>query len=319
MNIFHKNNYHHPIISLRFFLFTLFLISLSIFPANANDFIAAKVNKTAITKSELTTRFELIKLLSKVRINSKLEKQAFLEQIMSNMIDEEIIIQSADKFEIKASDQEIMNSLENYAIQQNTTVKKLKYLLKRKKIPLESLIKQIKTEILWSKIISAIIAPKATISRIESIELLEQQDIDPNVNKFFIAEIFIRKSLNNSQQLSEKLTQELRNGANFNSLATQFSSMIGNEKGEIGWVSAKDVDKRIYDKISHLQKNSYSDPVLLDDGYHIFKIIDKKTEVSVSKKNMELAEKVLKNKKIQNMARSYLVDLRKKAFVENNI
>ena len=153
---------------------------------------------------------------------------------------------------------------------------------------------------------------KVKVSDTELKEFFEQSKLSSDVRKFLLAEIVISQSTN-SAKFAEKLTEELRRGADFKALAEQFSSGV---EQEIGWVSQADIDEKIYTAIAKLGKGGYSDPVKLNDGYHIFKVVDSKSGQKIAEQDLGAAKNIIFSRKLQTLAKGHLMDLRKKAFIE---
>lgn len=288
-----------------------------------SNFIIARVNNKVITYLELIDRYKFVLYTSKIKVKSSKDKKMILTQIIDKMIDEELIRQEAVKLKIEISPEEVKKTLDEVASQQKKSTKKFNYSLIKRNISVENYVKQIESDLIWSKIISAILRAKVKITDAEIQEFFEQQKFDTNVTRLHIAGIFIptnRNLGNKSLEISTKLVSELRNGADFNNIVRQFSrdSLTVENNGEIGWFSAKDLDQKIYKEISQLKKGEYSNPVLLDRGYYIYKLLDRKTETKIEDRDMNIARGNIFMKKLQNLAKGYLMDLKKKSFVEVN-
>jgi peptidyl-prolyl cis-trans isomerase SurA len=161
-----------------------------------------------------------------------------------------------------------------------------------------------------------VLKSKAKVTEVEIKEFFEENKFDINVKKFFLAEIFIPK-LENTKELAEKLVLELRNGADFNAIVQQFSRGLNVENnGELGWLASSDLDKKIYNILLKVNKGGYSDAIALADGFHIFKVLDVKTETHIAARDMDAARNAIFAKKLQSLAKGYLLDLRKKSFIE---
>jgi parvulin-like peptidyl-prolyl isomerase len=249
------------------------------------------------------------------------DKKILLNQIIDKMVDEELIRQEADSLKIAVTSDEIQDAIELVALRQKKNAVQFKLSLIQNGVFFENYAKQIESELLWSKIISEVLRSKVKITESETKEFFEQQKFDINVKKLFIAEIFIPKdedSSNHAAGISRKLVSELRNGADFRNIVKQFSrdSLSAENHGEIGWVSQKDIDKKIYEEVSKLKNGEYSDPILLTDGYYIFKLIESKVETKIEDQDLNVARNNIFMRKLQNLAKGYLMDLRKRAFVE---
>ncbi len=293
-----------------------FLISSPSFSSEFSDFVAAKVNNRAIADSEVSDRYRFVILTSKLSIKDASEKKILREQVINKMIDEELIRQDAKNLKIEISEKDLKEGIELVAIQRKQTPAQFKSLLQRNNLSFESYSNQIEAEIFWSKIISETLRGKVKISDVEVKEFFEQHQLSSDVRKFFLAEVLISPS-ENAAQFSEKLSLELKRGADFQTIVTQFSySVVGDGGGEIGWVAQNDLDPKIYAAISKLGKGEYSDSVKLADGYHIFKLLDSGVETKIADQDLNAAKGIIFNRKLQGLAKGYLMDLRKRAFVE---
>lgn len=284
------------------------------------NFIVAKVNNRAITNLELADRYRFVIKVSKISIKNSQDKELLESRIIDKMIDEELIRQEADDLKIEATKEEVDDAIELMALRQNKNTAKFKLFFLRKKLSFDNYLKQIESEILWSKIISQILKPRVKVTEVEVREFFEQQKYDISIKKFSISEILISKGGsfgNNAASLAKKLVDELRQGADFDNIVQQFSASFSSENaGKIGWVSRNDVSPKVYEVVLKLTKNSYSNPVLLADGYHIFKLLDIKTETEITDKDFNIARNAIFIKKLETITRGHLMDIRKKSFIE---
>lgn len=295
------------------FIFTL-LFSLNSFAAQ--NYIVAKVNDTAITRQELLDRFRVIVKIAGINIRSKSDRKIFLSQSLEKMIDNEIVRQEGKKLEISVSSAELDETLDLVALQQKQSRKQIKNYFKRNGISFDSYVKQVESEILWSKIVSGVIRPRVKVTEVEVRELFEQKKLNTSTKKFFISEVVIPKG-KNAKLLSQKLVSELKGGASFRNIVKQFSSSISSENdGEIGWVAQGDIDKNVYNAISKLKKGEYSKAINLPDGYHIFKVLDVKIDQIIPSKEMKVAKDIIFERKLRSAAKGYLMKLRRNAFIE---
>lgn len=280
------------------------------------DFILAKINNKVITYSEALDRYRFVIAVAKIKTSSDQDKKILFNQILDKMIEEELVRQEALNLKIEVSPEEMSEAVDIMAEQQKKNASQFKLFFVKNNLSFESYLKQMESEILWSKIISEVLRSKIKITEVELKEFFEQRKFNIDVKKFLLAEILILNS-ENAEILSNKLYEELRQGADFNNIARQFSSSFASEtNGEIGWVSQSDVDPKIYSAISKLQKDQYSKPVKLADGYHIFKLINARVETHIPEQHLNSARNTIFSNKLQNAAKGYAMDLRKKSFIE---
>lgn len=289
-------------------LFFLIFPSLS----SAKTVIIARVNDKIITNYDLSDRYRFLKLFNRLKIS----KNAVQSRIIDKMIDEEIIRQQAKKLKITTSSNEIKGAIEGFARKKGVSYQKFKRSFAKKGISFQNFSKQVESELLWSKIITKILRPRIKISDLEIREFLEQKNQETDITQYKIAEIFIPKQ-KDSKTLVQKLYLELKEGANFNDFVRQFSqSDTAENNGEIGFVSKSDIDEKIYQEISQIEINQYSKPIFLQDGYHIFKLLDKKTSQKISDSQQNFAKQRIFMQKIKTSAKSYMMKIKKDAFIE---
>ncbi len=297
----------------------VFVIVAFFFTSLANaeiGFVVAKVNNHVITFSDLEDRYNFVISESKIKINSSEERRLLLNQIVDKMIDEELIRQEGEKLNINLSDPEIDAVMESLAERQKKNIASLKKYFANKKLSFSSYRNQIKADLVWSQIISGAVKSRIKITDSEIKEFLEQQKLNTDITKFLIAEIFIPDE-KDAKFLATKLVAELKHGANFKTIVKQFSrSPTSESNGELGWVSRADVDVKIYDAILGLEKNEYSDPVFLTDGYYIFKLLDKKSVTELKESDAAEARKKIFTRELETESKSYLIDLHKNSFIE---
>lgn len=302
----------------RFVIFLILFTNLSFRAHSQVNFIVAKVNEKAITNIELEQRYNFLIKSAKLKIKNDAEKNLITSQIIDKIIDEELIKQNAKEFKISNSDEEINQAAELIAIKKGfKSLKSFKYFIKKIGLTYENYISQIASEILWSKIINNVIKPKVKVSDFEVKEFLEQQKFNIKFRKFDISELVISNKQKNSKILANKLYLKLNNGANFKEYVRQFSNgFSANNNGKIGWVYKTDIDPKIYLAIKNLKKSQYSKPVLLADGFHIFRINDLKSEIKIPQDALKAARNAIFQRKLRITSQEHLQDLRKKSFIE---
>lgn len=306
----------------KFFLILILLIfsASNLLAQKAESvFVVAKINNKVLTNLELLDRYRFVLFFSKIKVNSAIERKNLLDQIVDKMVDEELIRQEAANLKIEVLANELEEAVEMMALHQKKNVTQFKVSLIERNLSYSNYLRQVDAEISWSKIVSQTLRGQVKITDAEVNEFFEQHKFNTNVSKYLLAEIFIPVG-DNSDIMAKKLVSELRSGADFRSIVKQFSrhNVTAENDGELGWVSQNDIDARIFSAIAKLKKNEYSDPILVNDGYYIFKVLNIKQEAKIEERDLNVARNQIFVKKLQTVAKGRLMDLRKKAFVEVN-
>ncbi len=325
------DTYHFTSIAAFFAIFSIifsivFLASpnpIAFASQNQNIFVIAKVNNQAITNIDLINRYNLVLKISKIKFTNKQEKQIVLNQILQKMIDEELQIKEAATIGAPLEQNKLDQSIAEIAQIWGVNPKHIKSFFAKNSLSYDSFLKQMQAQLLWSEVIKKAVAQKVKISQSDIDELLELRKINANIEKFFLSEIFIpndyksQEDVVDSKNLAFKLFNELKNGGNFNNFVKQFSrSPTAEFNGEIGWVGDGDVDQKIYQEVIKTKVGNATNPILMTDGYYLFKVSNKQSFSSLTPQDLEQVKNIIFNKKLQLLAKGYLMNLRKNAYVE---
>lgn len=103
-------------------------------------------------------------------------------------------------------------------------------------------------------------------------------------------------------------------GAEFGSIARASSDDAGSagREGEIGWVAEPDLRTEIRGQVTGLPKSGVTDPIRLEDGWHILKLLD--TEASHTRPLADVREGLIQRmraERIEANRRAYVAELLK--------
>ena len=138
--------------------------------------------------------------------------------------------------------------------------------------------------------------------------------------QFRIAQIYVALSKNSDKATAEKAQNKLeaikkslhQPGADFATVAKAQSEEpeSATRGGELGWLTENQIQPEVRPQISSLTKNSISDPIRLDDGWHILKVIDIKEAYTPAFEEIRSAlAQQLRNEKTQANSQAYLAKL----------
>ena len=266
-------------IFLIFFLFGAFSATLKSQDIQA---IAVIVNDEVISRYDVNQRVRLILVTSGIPATEENIKR-IEEQAIKALIDEKIQIQEAIKLEVPDSPNEINMMLDNIARGNQTTAEGILETITSQGVNSETLLNQIKSELLWNKIVRGRFGSYINISD-EEVDIIYDRTIQ-NINnsQYDISEIFIGFENENEEKeardLTQRLTEQLRNDIPFEPVAQQFSQAPSSGQGGfIGWVSEGQLDPEILSNIKNLEIGSVSEPIKTVNGYFIIKINGKSEE-----------------------------------------
>lgn len=291
----------------------LFVNELSAFENNVQ--IVAKVNNHIITNIDLDNRYLTSIYLSNINVKSDMQKNILQKQILQQMIDEKLQMLEIAKNNINLDEQSISNIIDDVMKNNGFDPNELKKRFLANQLSYQDYQDQIKHKILFSELVKKNIYPNINVKNSQINELLEVNNIKNNLEFFLISEIYIAPG-NNSHKIAQTLFDELKSGGDFKKLSDEFSdSTIVSFEDNSDWISEIELNPKLYQSIKDLQIADFSNPIELNSGYYIFKILDKKQSPNDNIDNIEQIKDIIFKRQAAIAIRSYMIDLRK----NNNI
>lgn len=241
----------------------LLLIILPIKLLAAEIKVIADVNGEPISNLDIEKRVNLINSLFHTQNGKELRLQT-----LRQLIDEIIIINEAQRLNIKLSDEELNDAVVSF-LTQNFKIKddEIDQYIKEHNIDLDILKKQIKCQLLWGKIIEMRIVPFINISNKEVNDAkgqIEKPDYLTTFQEFIVPS----QEGENVYSIAEDLAEKLRNSNNdfipeppikMRKATVNLNQLKGNLKSTLEGLETDDI----------------AGPVSLSEGYSIVKVIDK--------------------------------------------
>ena len=240
-----------------------------------NREIVATVGDSKITKDELY---------------DKLVEQGG-SNILSQMIDAEIINQEAKKEKIQVTDEEIDAEMENYMAQYGGEEM------------FESVLQQsgLTKDDLKGDIIQYVQIEKLVDSRISVTDEEINEYFEENKEKLGQEEqVKASHILVEDEKTAKDLKKQLDDGADFAELAKEHSTDPGSAEngGELGFFGKGKMVKEFEDVAFAAKVDEISEPVKSEKGYHIIKVEEKKEakEATLEEKKEEIKDTLYRNK-----------------------
>ncbi|MFI4983718.1 MAG: peptidylprolyl isomerase [Rickettsiales bacterium] len=312
----------------------IFIMIFLVTPALASEeSIVAVVNNHAITKTDVQKRIDFI-IKSSGFDKSQANLADLKHHVISMVIDELLIEDDAKANEIKLDDMDLKFAFESLAEKNGVHPTKFDEMLKARGVDKGVLEKQIANQILMSKIIKSEIHPRVFVSDKEVseskaalIKAINDHKEEKVVTKIKIAEIVLypesNEAVKSEMNLAQNIVKQARGGKNFSNLANEFSqSPTAENGGVIGWVYANQMRHELLGQLIGKDPNFVTDPIFLEDGIHIIKLLDVKyhqpDKPPVSEVDDETLKDMLFNKKLDLQIKNYIRKLRKNAYIRFN-
>lgn len=276
--------------------------------------IMAVVNGDAISSSDVESYARIFILNTGVPLNNK-TKPMIINKVLQTAIDEKIKKQEAEKNQVTVSDKDLKAALANYEKSRRLGNGGLNQLFKKQNINPEVFKEQLKTEILWARLVRRKMAGDSYITQREVEEAIARSKEDMKSPKFMVSEIVIPVA---KAKNIDTLVDNIRRDRVFSMYAAQFSqSPSAANGGSLGWLKEGQLPKPLESKIKQMKVGQVSQPVKYADNFYILRLDDKFVPSQNAKEiTFDDMKNVLESERLEGYSAKYLQNLRQKAVIE---
>lgn len=288
------------------------------------DSVVASVNGKPLTFLEVSARMRGKRALELRQAPSDPE----FRQLLDTVILEQIIQDEAQNRKIDVSQDEIERFISEVANRNGLSKEGFIKALQDEGNNLEDYKKQVRLEILKSKLGAAVLQGGVAVSANEVQEYLKQNPVVQNSGiKIRLRQIFTAKLDGNSEEAKKKIEQaqaKLSAGDKFSDVAREYSeSSEASDGGLLGEVTENELSPTIFQAVSTLSEDHYSSIVESESGFHLFyvekRIQNEHDQGQNSERELE-ARRMLENQKLQEKMSNYFsVEILKNHSVDKKI
>ncbi|WP_405112021.1 peptidylprolyl isomerase [Paenibacillus sp. FSL K6-1217] len=257
----------------------------------------ASVNGTDITKAQLYDKLV----------------EAGGESTLQNLITTTLVGQEAKKANIKVTDADINEEIENLKTQFGGE-EALNNALQQSSMTIEDLKKQMPLQVEIRKLVE----PKVKITDEEISKYFEENKAKYNQEE----EVRASHILVKTKEEADAIVKQLKEGGDFAALAKEKSADTGSKDkgGDLDFFKRGDMVAEFSDAAFKLKVGETSGAVKSEYGYHIIKVTDHKDakEYTLAEKKEEI-KKTLMSQKVSEMSATWLADLNKNAKITNTL
>jgi len=242
--------------------------------------IAAVVNDEVVSVRDLDDRLELVMATSGIP-DSEQARSRLAPQVLRSLIEETLQLQEAGRLGIEVDQSEIDTALQTIAQRNQLTVEQLRSYLEANAINFDTLLRQVRAQIGWIKVVNRTIRPNVTVT-VDQLDLAVQEARQSEGQPEYLLSEIVLPVDNPAQaervaQDAGRLVQTLREGASFESLAQQVSAAASAERGgDVGWVAASGMPPELTGMLDRLRPGEITEPMASPVGYHIFWLRDER-------------------------------------------
>jgi peptidyl-prolyl cis-trans isomerase SurA len=295
---------------------------LRVHPAAAQESlrIAAVVNDDVITGLDLAVRTRMAILSSSLPDTPEMRNRV-ARQVLRAMIDERLMLQEAARQNVIVQQSEVNAELTKLAERTGVTLDQFGAYLAQNGVLLDPLAEQVRATIAWSKLVARQLRPRAVITEEDVDEVLRQAEEAKNQPQRRVSEVFLAvdgpAEEEEVRRSAERLIEQIRSGVPFSAVASQFSdtatAAVG---GDVGWVLPGQLAPEVEETLERMQDGDIAGPVRAAGGYYILQLRGQRSISPDASPEREEVRRVLLNQRLELLARRYLRDLRRDAFVE---
>jgi len=252
------------------------------------DSVAIIVNESIISNQEINSRLEDFKGQLQLQGKKLPPEKLLKKQVIERIILDSIQLQLAKAQGIHIDDLSLNKALETIAQKNRTTLDQMHRMLEDKGISYKNFREQTRKDMIIRQIQKRMIYSRVKVSQQEIDIFLEQQKKsgDSANDKYHLAHILIAtpeaaspedvtKALNKAKEVIKRLND----GESFNDVALRFSDGRHALKGgDLGLRSAAELPSLFLDAARRLSIDQVTEPLRSAGGFHIIKLVDKKTK-----------------------------------------
>jgi peptidyl-prolyl cis-trans isomerase SurA len=237
----------------------------------------AIVNGDVITQTDVDQRLALLAIANGGKIAAD-EAERLRQQVLRNLIDETLQIQSArsEKITIKSAD--VDKTVARVASGVKQTPDQLAGYLEANGSSIKSLRRQIEGEIAWQRLQRAKIESSVTVGDDEVKAVLDKLNASKGTEEYHIGEIFLPTPAGTEQQVTAQANQileQLKGGASFAGYARQYSqSSSAAVGGDLGWMRPEQLPDPIASVLRTMTPGMVSTPIPNSGGVSIIAVQD---------------------------------------------
>ncbi|MEM8833596.1 MAG: peptidylprolyl isomerase [Pseudomonadota bacterium] len=303
--------------------FLILLISVSFAQARSFE-IAATVNTDAISMVDVDERLRLFFISSGMPPTEE-NQQKGRQQVLDVLIEEQLKIQEAERNNIEITPEEIEEGFMALAQQNNLESEQFEQALGQQGIPKDTLLKQIKSQIAWTKVVQSVLRPRINVSENDIDARMDQMKKGMGSDEYFASEIFLPVQSDDDEEkmmdLAQKLSDEIqKGGARFSLVAAQFSkAQSAAQGGQMGWVSEEEIPKELALVLRTMEVGTISPPVRGLSGITILGLQDKRVKSEESLPSEEDTLNAIGLERLDRAQQRHLSDLKAAALIERRL
>lgn len=280
----------------RFTLIALctFMLCPTVFAKNSEqslDRIAAIVNDTAVTQSEVDSAATAIKAQLRGS-NLPLPAEKILQkQTLEQVIDRKLQLQAAEQAGIKITDKQVDETINNIAKENGVTADVLYSKVETQNLSRSDYRKEIREELTLQQVQQQQVGSRVKMTPEEVKNFMHSKEwqratastATPAAKEYHVEDLVIllpdsanAEAITNAKNQAQALFVQAKQGASYSSLIKPNDKTV--ENNDLGWRKLDDIPSAFMNQIANAQKGNVMEPIQTGNGFHILRLVDARQE-----------------------------------------
>ena len=276
---------------LAFCFYSLFLHT----EINFIDRIAIIVDDGIIMESELNQALENT-ITNFEETGERLPpREIIFSRVIEKLIMDEILLQKAEKFGVRISDQELNESLSRFAEQDGLSLQDFRKKIESEGKQFKDFREAIKTELILRRVQGGLVRPKIIISDQELKNYINSTEGQSLITIEYKINQILLKGENNEENvnMAKNVIEEINNGLSFFEASKKYSALFESEdNGNLGWRTRSQIPSLFVDHLNKMGKKDIHGPIESGAGTHIIQLEDIRGE-TIQTESQTLVQHVL--------------------------
>ena len=276
---------------LAFCFYSLFLNA----EINFIDRIAIIVDDGIIMESELNEALENTITNFEESGERLPPREIIFSRVIERLIMDEILLQKAEKFGVRISDQELNESLSKFAEQDGLSLQDFRKKIENDGKKFKDFREAVKTELILRRVQGGLVRPKIIISDQELMNYINSTEGQSLIAIEYKINQILLKSGNDEENtnMAENIIKEINNGLSFSEASKKYSALFESENnGNLGWRTRSKIPSLFIDHLNKMEKKDIYGPIKSGAGMHIIQLEDIRGE-TIKTESQTLVQHVL--------------------------
>ncbi len=247
------------------------------------DGIVAVVNEDIIAASELNSKTRELAIQLREKGNTLPPIEILQAQVLEHMIAKRLQLQTANRLGLTVDDTTLTKAIANIAQRNQITLLELKQALEADGINFNLFREQLREDILINRLKQQEVINRIVITEQDVRNYLARETGSSRQRSaVHLLHILIAtpegaspEDVQTAKQTAEQLVMEIRQGADFSSIAIRESDgQQALDGGDLGWIETSRIPTLFTQVVDELEPGSISEPIRNASGFHIVKLLE---------------------------------------------